>query len=109
MSKALNDCACLWEVALHHPGEFKALVERVQGLGVTKLGPLELAPPAPKVEPRKPLTDAEMRERAQAEFNRRMDVLFAATSMRPPTPEYLNGHNVAQRDDSRGAQRGTGK
>ncbi len=106
--KALNDCACLWEVALHHPGEFKALVERVQGLGVTKLGPLELAPPAPKVEPRKPLTDAEMRERAVAEYMRRMDVLFAATSMRPPVPEpYLNGKsNVAPDEARRGS---TGK
>lgn len=65
-------------MALEHPERFAALVRTLREQGVSKLGPLELGPPvhtAPKD------TRDEDPHRA---LRHRHDVMFAATSVRPP-------------------------
>lgn len=72
----------LGSLAVEDPKAFAALVGRLRELGVRKLDDLELGDPPRAHVPleREPVSPEEA-------LRRRYDVMFAATSMRPPMPK----------------------
>jgi hypothetical protein len=82
----------LTELAVNDPSAFDAFVARMRKLGVLKLGALVLGP-----EVKEPVERPKKERDPRAAAQRKHDVMFAATSIRPHLPEPTTPESVVPR------------